>query len=112
MMPRSGARRGDERTDADAEPGDTGGTLGTSAHASLGAPMDALSMNTLRIVLVGLTAIAAVVAAALGLWSVAIFLSVGIAAHGTLWWWLHRQRAEEHDELHRGVEELLRSGDE
>jgi membrane protein implicated in regulation of membrane protease activity len=74
--------------------------------------MDALSMNTLRIVLVGLTAIAAAVAAVMGLWQVALYLTVGIAAHGALWWWLHRQRTEEHDELHRGVEELLRSGDE
>lgn len=69
-------------------------------------------MNTLRIVLVGLTAIAAIVSAVFGMWTVAAWLTVGVVAHGLLWMHLLRQREREHDELHRGVEELLASGDE
>lgn len=68
-------------------------------------------MNTLRIVLVGLTAIAAVVSAVFGLWAVAGWLTVGVVAHGALWVHLHRQREREHEDLHRGVEELLASDD-
>lgn len=70
--------------------------------------MDPLSMNSLRIVLVGATAIAAVVAALYGMWTVAAVLTVGIVAHGLLWWYLARQRRRDVDALHRGVDDLLR----
>lgn len=69
--------------------------------------MDALSMNTLRIVLVGLTAIAALLAAVYAMWSVAAFLTVGVIAHGLMWVHLKRQRERDHDHLHRSVEDLL-----
>ena len=70
--------------------------------------MDALSMNSLRIVLVGATALAAVVAALYGMWTVAAVLSVGVVAHGLLWAYLAQQRRRDVDELHRGVNDLLR----
>lgn len=70
--------------------------------------MDALSMNSLRIVLVGATAIAAAVAAVYGMWTVAAVLTVGVVAHGLLWVYLAQQRRREVDELHRGVDDLLR----
>lgn len=70
--------------------------------------MDALSMNSLRIVLVGATALAAVLAALYGLWTVAAVLAVGVVAHGLLWMYLARQRRRDVDELHRGVNDLLR----
>jgi parvulin-like peptidyl-prolyl isomerase len=70
--------------------------------------MDALSINTLRIVLVGLSALATVVAVSFGQWVVAGVLGVGVVAHGAMWVWLAQQRTREHDELHRNVEDLLR----
>lgn len=70
--------------------------------------MDALSMNSLRIVLVGATAIAAVVAAVYGMWTVAGVLSVGVVAHALLWLYLAQQRRREVDALHAGVDDLLR----
>lgn len=70
--------------------------------------MDALSMNSLRIVLVGATAIAAVVAALYGMWTVAAVLSVGVFAHGLLWAYLYQQRTRELSALHQGVDDLLR----
>lgn len=55
--------------------------------------MDALSMNTLRIVLVGATAIAVLAALAFRMWTVAGVLSVGVVAHGLMWLHLRRDRA-------------------
>ena len=70
--------------------------------------MDALSINTLRIVLVGLTALAAVAAMVFGMWNVAAILLVGVVAHGGMWLWLASQRRVEHERLHEGVAALLR----
>lgn len=70
--------------------------------------MDALSMNSLRIVLVGATALAAAVAAVYGMWTVTAVLTVGIAAHGALWVFLNRQHDREVAALHQGVDDLLR----
>lgn len=70
--------------------------------------MDALSMNSLRIVLVGATAVAAVVAALYAMWTVAAVLTVGVVAHGLLWFYLGKARRRDVDELHRGVDDLLR----
>lgn len=70
--------------------------------------MDALSMNSLRIVLVGATAVAAVIAALYGMWTVAAVLTVGVVAHGLLWVYLAQQRRREVDEIYRGVNDLLR----
>lgn len=67
-----------------------------------------LSMNTLRIVLVGLTVLAVVVALFLGQWEAAIYLSAAVAVHGGLWLFLARQREARHEELHAGVEQYLR----
>lgn len=65
-------------------------------------------MNTLRVVLVGLTAIAAIVALFFGQYLVTAVLGVGVVAHGGMWVWLARQRRAELDQLHSGVEALLR----
>lgn len=70
--------------------------------------MDVLSINTLRIVLVGMTALAALAAMAFGMWNVAAVLWVGVAAHGAMWMWLATQRRAEHERLHQGVAALLR----
>ena len=67
-----------------------------------------LSMNTLRVVLVGLTVLAVVVAAALGQWEAAVYLTAAVAVHGGLWVFLARQREQRHAELHAGVEQFLR----
>lgn len=67
-----------------------------------------LSMNTLRIVLVGLTVLAVVVALFLGQWQAAIYLGAAVAVHGGLWLFLARQREVRHQELHAGVEQYLR----
>jgi hypothetical protein len=71
--------------------------------------VDALSMNTLRIVLVALTALAAVVAALFQFWVVAGVLAVSVAAHGAMWLHLYRQRQAEAEALHAGIDDLLRS---
>lgn len=70
--------------------------------------MDALGMNSLRIVLVGATAIAAAVAAVYGMWTVAGVLTVAVVVHGLLWLHLARQRERDVTALHDGVDELLR----
>ena len=67
-----------------------------------------LSMNTLRVVLVGLTVLAVVIALFLGQWEAAIYLSAAVAVHGGLWWFLARQREARHEALHAGVEQYLR----
>lgn len=73
--------------------------------------MDApLSMNTLRIALVGLTALAAIVSAFLGQTAAAVYLTAAVAVHGVLWVVLHRRRQAEHERLHAGVEAYLREG--
>ena len=69
-----------------------------------------LSMNTLRVVLVGLTVLAVIVAVFLGQWEAALYLSAAVAVHGGLWWFLAKQRQARHDALHAGVEEFLRDG--
>lgn len=69
-----------------------------------------LSMNTLRIVLVGLTVLAVIVAVFLGQWEAALYLSGAVAVHGGLWWFLAKQRQARHEALHAGVEEFLRDG--
>lgn len=48
------------------------------------------TLNTMRALLVGGAAFAAVVALVFGLWSVAAILGVGIAAHAALWVYLRR----------------------
>lgn len=67
-----------------------------------------LSMNTLRVVLVGLTVLAAVVALFLGQVRAAAYLGAAVVVHGALWVWLARQREQRHSDLHAGVEQLLR----
>lgn len=67
-----------------------------------------LSMNTLRVVLVGLTVLAVIVAVFLGQWEAALYLTAAVAVHGGLWLFLARQREQRHAELHAGVEEYLR----
>ena len=67
-----------------------------------------LSMNTLRIVLVGLTALAAGIAAALGQWEAVLYLGAAVVVHGGLWVFLAKQREQRHEALHAGVEQYLR----
>lgn len=67
-----------------------------------------LSMNTLRVVLVGLTVLAVVVAVVLGQWEAALYLGAAVAVHGGLWVFLAKQREARHQELHQGVEQYLR----
>lgn len=67
-----------------------------------------LSMNTLRIVLVGLTVLAVVIALVLGQWEAALYLGAAVAVHGGLWLFLAKQREARHRELHTGVEQYLR----
>ncbi len=67
-----------------------------------------LSMNTLRIVLVGLTVLAVVVALFLGQWEAALYLGAAVAVHSGLWLFLSKQREARHQELHTGVEQYLR----
>lgn len=70
-----------------------------------------LSMNTLRVVLVGLTVLAVIIALFLGQWEAALYLAAAVAVHGGLWIFLARQRESQHDELHAGVERYLRDGE-
>ena len=67
-----------------------------------------LSMNTLRVVLVGLTALAVVIAAFLGQWEAVLYLTAAVVVHGGLWLYLAKQREQRHAELHAGVEQYLR----
>lgn len=69
-----------------------------------------LSMNTLRVVLVGLTVLAVIVAVFLGQWEAALYLSAAVAVHGGLWLFLAKQREAGHEALHAGFENLLRDG--
>ena len=70
-----------------------------------------LSMNTLRVVLVGLTVLAVIVAVFLGQWEAAVYLSAAVAVHGGLWFFLAKQREARHQELHAGVEQYLRDSE-
>lgn len=70
-----------------------------------------LSMNTLRVVLVGLTVLAVIVAVFLGQWEAALYLSAAVAVHGGLWLFLGKQREARHQELHAGVEQYLRDSE-
>lgn len=67
-----------------------------------------LSMNTLRIVLVGLTVLAVAIALFLGQWEAAIYLTAAVAVHGGLWLFLAKQRESRRQELLTGVEQYLR----
>ncbi len=67
-----------------------------------------LSMNTLRIVLVGMAVLAAIIAFALAQWAAGIYLTAAVGVHGALWLYLGKQRDSEHAELHAGVETMLR----
>lgn len=67
-----------------------------------------LSMNTLRVVLVGLTVLAALASFALGQVAAGMYLTAAVLVHGALWWAMAKRRAAEHAELHAGVEALLR----
>lgn len=67
-----------------------------------------LSMNTLRIVLVGLTVLAVLVALVLGQFEAALYLGAAVAVHGGLWLFLSKQRREQHDAMHADVEDFLR----
>lgn len=67
-----------------------------------------LSMNSLRVVLVGLTVLAVGIAAALGQWEAVLYLGAAVAVHAGLWVFLARQREQRHAELHAGVEQYLR----
>ena len=67
--------------------------------------MDAL--NTLRAILVAFAAVAAVLLGVRGEWTPAIVLSAGIVAHGLLWVYLWRQRAQDHEATIAGFERLL-----
>ncbi len=71
-----------------------------------------LSMNTLRVVLVGLTVLAVIVAVFLGQWEAALYLAAAVAVHGGLWLFLAKQREARHEALHAGVEQYLREGDD
>jgi hypothetical protein len=51
-------------------------------------------LNGVRTTLVAAAAICSVIALILGYPIVAAVLGVGIAAHGALWWWLWKRRAE------------------
>ena len=51
-------------------------------------------LNGVRTVLVSGAVICSILALILGYPIVAVVLSVGIAAHGALWWWMYRQRNE------------------
>ena len=66
------------------------------------------SMNTLRVVLVGMTALAAVIALFLGQTSATLYLTGAVVVHGALWVHLARKRDAEHEQLHTGVEQYLR----
>lgn len=67
-----------------------------------------LSMNTLRVVLVGLTVLAVVVSVFIGQWQAAVYLTAAVAVHGGLWLFLAKQREQRHAALHTGVEQYLR----
>lgn len=49
------------------------------------------SLNTMRAILVAGAVVAAIVAAAFGMWSAAGVLMVGVLAHGGMWWYIHRR---------------------
>ncbi|WP_370324453.1 hypothetical protein [Euzebya sp.] len=49
------------------------------------------SVQTMRWILVNMTAVAALVALALGYWTAAVILLLGVAAH-TTHWLMHRRR--------------------
>jgi hypothetical protein len=49
-------------------------------------------LNGVRVALVTLAALTAVLAAALGEWTVTLVLAAGVAIHGLGWWYLARQR--------------------
>ena len=48
------------------------------------------SVNTMRAILVAGAVVAAIIAAALGMWPAALVLSVGIAGHFALWAYVRR----------------------
>ena len=54
-------------------------------------------LNGVRTVLVAGAVICSILSLILGYPVVAIVLSVGIAAHGALWWWMYQHRNERTD---------------
>ena len=48
------------------------------------------SVNTMRAILVAGAVVAAIVAAALGVWTAALIMAVGVAGHFALWAYVHR----------------------
>ena len=67
--------------------------------------MDAL--NTLRAILVGFAAVAAVLLGLRGELAPALVLAAGILAHGVLWVVLWRQRVRDREATIAGFERLL-----
>lgn len=67
-----------------------------------------LSMNTLRVVLVGLTVVAALASFALGQVAAGFYLTAAVLVHSALWWSMAKRREADHAEMHAGVEALLR----
>jgi hypothetical protein len=57
------------------------------------------SMNTLRIVLVGISVLAAAISFGIGQWTAGVYLSAAVAVHALLWMFLNKQRAGELAEL-------------
>jgi hypothetical protein len=53
------------------------------------------SMNTLRVVLVGISVLAAAISFGIGQWTAGVYLSTAVAVHGVLWVFLNKQRAAE-----------------
>lgn len=63
------------------------------------------SINLLRAILVGGAALAALIAAVYGRWTVVVILLLAIVAHGFLWIYLHRQAAPPSDALGRPADQ-------
>jgi hypothetical protein len=62
------------------------------------------SMNTLRVVLVGISVLAAAVSFGIGQWTAGVYLSAAVAVHGVLWVFLNKQRAAEQIVPHTTVQ--------
>lgn len=60
------------------------------------------SLNTMRGILVGCAVFAAILAFAFQMWSVALVMTVAVAAHSAMWLYIYR---------HRGAHPTVRPGD-
>lgn len=49
------------------------------------------SVNTMRAILVAFAVLAAIVALIFGLWSVAVVMTIGVAAHSAMWLYVRRR---------------------